>query len=150
MLLACSSRAEISPAEGSPPTSSGSVSAQPSSRLESPTPASPAVDASAPPPSPGATSYYSAAKLAEGPHGGAPLIALPGSIAIDYTVSGTCIFSVGLSTATTDTGLPKLTMSVTGPQIAGTWRLSIKPGRYTVGTGEAVGCVYSINVRDDR
>lgn len=90
------------------------------------------------------------AKLAEGSHGGAPLIVLPGSIAIDYTVSGTCVFSVALSAAATDNGLPKLTMSVTGPEISGTWRLSIKPGRYAVGTGEAVGCVYRINVRDDR
>jgi hypothetical protein len=90
------------------------------------------------------------AKSGEGGQGGPPLVDLPASIAIDYTVSGTCVFSVGLVTETTDIGLPRLTMTVTGPEVAGTWRLSIKPGRYYVATGEAVGCVYSVKVRDDR
>jgi hypothetical protein len=97
----------------------------------------------------GARSYYSATKNAEGGHGGPPLVRLPGSIAIDYTVSGTCEFSLGFATKTSSTGLPKLVMNVTGPKITGTWRVRIKPGRYYVTAGEAVGCTYSLNVRDD-
>ena len=30
------------------------------------------------------------------------------------------------------------------------WHVSIKPGRYYPVIGEAVDCVYSVNVRDDR
>ena len=93
--------------------------------------------------------YYAATKSGEGGHDGPPLLDLPKAIAIDYRVSGTCVFSLGLATETTNVGLPTLTMTVTGPEVAGTWRVSIKPGRYYVGAGEAVGCVYSITVRDD-
>jgi len=98
----------------------------------------------------GATSYYCATKNDEGGHGGPPLLDLPSAIAMDYWVSGTCLFSLGLSTETSAVGLPSLTMTVSGPVVAGTWRMSIKPGRYYPVIGEAVGCVYSVNVRDDR
>lgn len=96
-----------------------------------------------------AATYYSVTKASEGGHGGPPLIELPASIAFDYTASGRCVFSLGLSTATSAKGLPVLTMTLTGPVVTGTWRLSIKPDRYYVLTGEAVGCVYSVSVRDD-
>jgi hypothetical protein len=95
------------------------------------------------------TSYYCATKNDEGGHGGPPLLDLPRQIAFDYRVSGTCVFSLGLSTETSAAGLPSLTMTVTGPEITGTWRVSIKPGHYPV-ISEAVGCLYSVNVRDDR
>jgi hypothetical protein len=98
----------------------------------------------------GATSLYCATKNGEGAHGGPPLLDLPNAIAMDYWVSGTCMFSMGLSTQTSAAGLPSLTKTVNGPAVAGTWRVPIKPGRYYPVIGEAVGCVYSVNVRDDR
>lgn len=123
------------------------VSSAPSATHTTPTPSR----SSAPTEQPSATPnvYYAATKSGEGGHDGPPLLDLPKAIAIDYRVSGTCVFSLGLATETTNVGLPTLTMTVTGPEVAGTWRVSIKPGRYYVGAGEAVGCVYSITVRDD-
>jgi hypothetical protein len=100
------------------------------------------------PPAP--SSYYCAAKNGEGGHGGPPLLDLPGSVAFDYRVSGTCVFSLGLATETSVVGFPSLTMTVSGPEITGTWRVSIKPGSYYPVIGEAVGCLYSVNVRNDR
>ena len=99
-----------------------------------------------------ATSLYCATKNdpGGGGHGGAPVLDLPKTIAMDYWVSGTCVFSLGLSTETSAEVLPSLTMTVSGPAAAGTWRMPIKPGRYSPVIGEAVGCVYSVNVRDDR
>jgi hypothetical protein len=96
------------------------------------------------------TSYYCVTKTSDGGHGGTPLIDLPSSIAFDYSVRGTCVFSLGLSTERSAVGLPALTMTVSGPEITGTWRVAIKPGRYYPVIGEAVGCIYSVNVRDDR
>jgi hypothetical protein len=95
------------------------------------------------------TSYYCATKNGEGGHGGPPLIDLPSSVAVDYRVSGRCVFSLGFSTERSAVGLPALTMTVSGREITGTWRVAIKPGRYYPVIGEAVGCVYSVNVRDD-
>jgi hypothetical protein len=92
---------------------------------------------------------YSVQKFAEGAHGSAPLIDLPAAVAIDYRVSGNCLFSISLATETSTAGLPSMSMSMTGPEVTGTWRLSIAPGRYYVATGEAVGCVYLITVLDD-
>ena len=97
-----------------------------------------------------ATSHYCVTKNGEGGHGGPPLVDLPTAIAMDYWVSGTCTFSLGLSTETSAVGLPSLTMTVSGPAVAGTWRVPIKPGRYYPMIGEAVGCIYRVNVRDDR
>jgi hypothetical protein len=96
------------------------------------------------------TSYFCATKNGEGGHGGPPLLDLPGQIAFDYRVSGVCVFSLGLSTETSAVGLPSLTMSVSGPEITGTWRVSIKAGHYYPVISEAVGCLYSVNVRNDR
>ena len=97
-----------------------------------------------------APGYYCATKNAEGGHGGPPLLHLPEAVVIDYRVSGTCNFSLGFATETSSVGLPSLTVTATGPLIAGTWRPSLKPGRYYPVIGEAVGCVYSVNVRADR
>jgi hypothetical protein len=69
---------------------------------------------------------------------------------MDYWVKGTCTFSLGLSTETSAAGFPSLTMTVSGPTVAGTWRMRIKAGHYYPVIGEAVGCVYNVNVRDDR
>jgi hypothetical protein len=112
-----------------------------------PTPSA-SVSPCAEPPKP--TSYYCATKNGEGGHGGPPLLDLPGQIAFDYRVRGVCVFSLGLSTETSVVGLPSLTMSVSGPEITGTWRVSIKAGRYYPVISEAVGCLYSVNVRNDR
>ena len=133
---------------GASPSLTASPTSTPSSTPE--TTASP--PASVPPcasPS-GAASQYCATKSGEGGHGGPPLLDLPKAIAMDYWVSGTCKFSLGLSTETSAVGLPSLTMTVSGPAVAGTWRVPIKPGRYYPVIGEAVGCVYSVNIRDDR
>jgi hypothetical protein len=94
-------------------------------------------------------SYYCATKNAEGAHGGPPVLDLASAIAIDYWVRGTCPFSLGLSNETSAAGLPSVTMNVSGT-VAGTWRASIKPGHYVPLISEAVGCVYSVNVRADR
>jgi hypothetical protein len=100
------------------------------------------------PPKP--TSYFCATKNGEGGHGGPPLLDLPGQIAFDYRVSGVCVFTLSLASETPAVGFPSLTMSVTGREITGTWRVSIKPGPYYPVISEAVGCLYSVNVRDDR
>lgn len=69
---------------------------------------------------------------------------------MDYWVRGDCVFTLGLSTLQSAAGLPSLTMTVSGPEIDGTRRALIKPGQYRPVIGNAVGCVYSVNVRDDR
>jgi hypothetical protein len=138
--------------------STASPSDSPSLSASSTQPGAPTPEpTSSPPPSippctapSGATSYYCATKNGEGGHGGPPLLDLPNAIAMDYWISGTCEFSLGLSTETSAVGLPSLTMTVSGPIVAGTWRVPIKPGRYYPVIGEAVGCVYSVDVRDDR
>jgi hypothetical protein len=96
------------------------------------------------------TSLYCATKNADGAHGGAPLLDLPSAIAMDYWVRGRCTFTLGLSTLQSSAGLPSLTVTVSGPEVDGTWRASIRPGKYYPVIGEAVGCVYSVNVRADR
>ena len=96
------------------------------------------------------TSFYCATKNDEGAHGGPPVLDLPNAIAMDYWVRGNCVFTLGLSTLQSAAGLPSLTMTVSGPEIDGTWRALIKPGQYYPVIGNAVGCVYSVNVRDDR
>ncbi len=96
------------------------------------------------------TSLYCVTKSAEGPHGGPPVLDLPSAIAMDYQVRGSCLFSLGLATLQSAAGLPSLTMTVSGPEVDGTWRALIKPGQYYPVIGEAVGCVYSVNVRADR
>ena len=98
----------------------------------------------------GATSYYCWTKTEEGMDGGQVVLDLPNAIAMDYWVSGTCVFSLGLDDETSAVGPPGLTITVTGPAVAGTWRVRIKPGQYLMGPDAAVGCVYSFNVRDDR
>lgn len=101
---------------------------------------------------PGATPqvYTSIQKLGDGGHGGLPLTDLPAAIAIDYRVSGHCVFSIRLVAETLIAGLPSLTMTVTGPESAGTWHLVITPGRYYVEPSESIGCVYSVTASDDR
>jgi hypothetical protein len=84
-----------------------------------------------------------------GGHGGPPLIDLPAAIAIDYRVSGTCSFTIALVTATSTVGLPAMTIPMTGPEVDGTWRLSIKPGKYYVEAYDSA-CVYWYVVRADR
>ncbi len=141
LLVGCSASSQsILPAAiRSPSLATGSPTGQPQ----------PLASAS-PSPSPSdATSYMSVTKLAEGGHGVPPPVDLPRAIAIDYTVSGSCEFTVGLQTQSPSKGLPTLAMTVTGPQVEGTWRLLIKPGRYVVAIGEAIGCVFTLNVRDD-
>jgi hypothetical protein len=138
----------VAVAPGTPAaTATPSATAAVSTLSSTPTSSSALASAQASPTS--TTSYWGASKLAEGGHDGPPLLDLPKAIAIDYRVSGTCVFSLGLATATSAGGLPSLTMTVTGPEITGTWRLLIKPGRYYPVVSEAVGCVYSVNVRDD-
>ena len=132
---------------------------------EAPTPSAPLVPTATPAPEststaeasvspcevPGTTtSYYCVDKNGEGFHGGAPIVELPNAVAMDYRVSGTCRFSLSLATETSATGLPSLTINVSGPPVVGTWHVKIKHGRYYPAIGEAVGCVYHVNIRDDR
>jgi hypothetical protein len=62
----------------------------------------------------------------KGAHG-PPVLDLPSAIAMDYRVRGDCVFTLGPSTLQSAAGLPSLTMTVSGPEIDGTWRALIKP-----------------------
>jgi hypothetical protein len=116
-----------------------------------PTPApTPSASLSPCPEAPKLTSYFCATKNGEGGHGGPPLLDLPGQIAFDYRVSGVCVFTLGLASETPGVGFPSLTMAVSGRENTGTWRVSIKAGRYYPVISESVGCTYSVDVRDDR
>jgi len=99
-------------------------------------------------PFPSGTSYFFVEKLGDGGHGVPGPVALPGLIAIDYRVAGTCEFSIELVTDPPTAGLPALTMRVAGGLASGTLHVSIAPGTYTVHLSESVGCTYTVNVRD--
>ena len=100
-------------------------------------------------PSPTPHSYWSAEKLGEGGHDGPPLITVPAAIAVDYTVRGNCLFELNVQTAQQKPAGPHLGFSVTGPEISGSWRVRLIPGDYYIYPGEAIGCIYRFNVRDD-
>jgi hypothetical protein len=145
VLAGCSASASGSPAGSAVPT----ATASPANLEATPSPAATATPAPAPTVEPSVVPspvvYYEVQKNAEGGHGGPPLIALPASIAIDYSVRGTCTFSIDLDTTAITTG-PQLRLAVTGPEMSGTWRLSIPAGSYYVLTGEAVGCTFDVTV----
>jgi hypothetical protein len=145
-VVAMSSFVPTEPPEVSPPTT-GTATAVPPPIVE-PSARPSGSDLCTVPSSP--TSLFCVTKNSEGAHGGAPILDLPNAIAMDYWVRGTCIFRLGLSTLQSAAGLPSLTMTVSGPEVDGTWRALVKPGRYYPVIGEAVGCVYSVNVREDR
>ena len=92
--------------------------------------------------------YYEVTKAGEGGHGGPPLLDLPASISIDYTVNGTCEFDVVVAQGVPDTGLAAATlaMTVTGRTVSGTWPVALAPGRYYVNPGESVGCTFTVRV----
>jgi hypothetical protein len=145
-VVAVSSFVPTEPPAANPSRTSSSTSTPEPTPEPTATPSA-SVDLCTVPSSP--TSYYCATKNAEGAHGGPPVLDLASAIAIDYWVRGTCLFSLGLSSETSAAGLPSLTMNVSGT-VAGTWRASIKPGHYFPAISEAIGCVYSVNVRADR
>ena len=99
---------------------------------------------------PSPTIYTELTKLAEGGHGGPPVLDLPAEVAVDYAVRGSCSFGVRFDTEAGDPTLPSLSLDVTGPEITGTWPIRLEPGQYYVVPDEAVGCTYSITVRADR
>ena len=141
VLAGCSASASGSPSGSAVPTTTASpanLGATPAATPDTTRTAEPSAV-----PSP--IVYYDVQKNAEGGHGGPPLVALPASIAIDYSVLGTCTFSIDLDTAATTAG-PQLRLAVTGSEMSGTWRLSIPAGSYHVATGEAVGCTYHVIV----
>ncbi|MEP7040085.1 MAG: hypothetical protein ABI864_00770 [Chloroflexota bacterium] len=71
------------------------------------------------------------------------------ALAIDYRVSGSCAFGVRLfAEATPDDNVDAPGLTATGPDVAGTWHVTIKPGRYAVAAG-GDGCTWSITVRDE-
>jgi hypothetical protein len=102
-------------------------------------------------PSPSATplSYWSGEKLGEGGHDRPPLLMVPAATSVDYTVRGICDFEFNVDTAQHKPAGPHFAVSVTGPEITGSWRLRLTPGDYYIYPGEAVGCTYTFNVRDD-
>jgi len=128
----------------SPPPPSQSAATEPPALSAAPSP----MLTLAPTPGTTAIVYYEATKNAEGGHGGPPLLDLPASIAIDYTVNGTCEFTIGVFHGVPDNGIAaaKLAMRVTGHTTSGTWPVSLVPGRYYVNPGEAVGCTFNVRV----
>ena len=113
-----------------------------------PTPVVTPVVSPAPEPSP--TVYYEVTKDSDGGHGGPPVLDLPRDIAVDYIVAGTCTFTIAASTETSDAGLPRLTLLVTGSEMRGTWRFRLVPGRYYLSPSEAFGCTFTVRVYADR
>ena len=99
--------------------------------------------------SPSPTIYFEVTKNGEGGHGGAPLLDLPTAIEIDYTANGSCEFTIKVTSGVPDNGLvaAHLAMTVAGPEVSGSWPLTIKPGKYYVVPGEAVGCTFHVTVR---
>ncbi len=146
VVAGCSTSATGSPSVTGPaPTQSPAIVAPSATPAATATPAPTPTAAPSAQPSP--VVYEMFQKNAEGGHGGPALITLPASIVVDYTVRGTCTFTIDLDTATSIAG-PNLKLSVTGPESSGSWHLSIKPGSYYVNPGEALGCTFSITVRD--
>jgi hypothetical protein len=72
------------------------------------------------------------------------------AVAIDYRVTGTCLFGFRLfaeASEADNVDTPRLKPS--GAEVAGTWQLTVKPGRYGLGGG-GDGCSWSVTVREDR
>jgi hypothetical protein len=84
-----------------------------------------------------------------GGHGGLPAVELPASVAIDYWVSGTCDFTIGIVdiTGPTATHVASFAMRMLGTTVEGTWPVEIKAGSYYVVPGDAEGCRFSVTVR---
>lgn len=86
-------------------------------------------------------------KMAEGGHDGPPVLDIPGPVTVDYAVRGTCTFEIDTSTeAGSDAGLPRLSVSVSGPEQRGSWSIELEAGRYVVAPSEAVGCTFDVVV----
>ncbi len=89
---------------------------------------------------------YSVTKNAEGAHGGAPAVSLPASVVVDYTVRGTCDFTVAFQPPTGPAVKPAMSLSVRG-EASGTASFALVPGPYAAVPGEAVGCTFTFVVR---
>jgi uncharacterized protein YceK len=122
------------------------TAATPAASVAAVTPAPTVTPEPSPTPLPTPVTYDEVTKNADGAHGGAPLLDLPASLVIDYSVQGTCSFGVGFSTVTSDSGLPRLSVRVTGPEVTGTWAVTIPAGPYYVEIDEAVGCTFHVVV----
>ena len=90
--------------------------------------------------------YYEVEKTAEGAHGGTPVIDLPASIVVDYTVNGACEFTIEVWSHVPDNAVvvAKLAISVTGTTVSGSWPIHIEAGPSYVAPGEAVGCTFHL------
>jgi hypothetical protein len=72
------------------------------------------------------------------------------AVAVDYRATGSCLFSFRLfAEATTDNNVDTPRLKPSGPEVSGTWHLTVKPGRYALGGG-GDGCSWSVTVREDR
>ena len=149
MIAACSASATGSPT-GAPATIQA---ASPATTAPTSTPAATATPVPTqtiePSVAPSPTIYYEVTKNGEGGHGGAPLLDLPAAIEIDYTAKGTCEFAIKVTFGVPDNGVvaAHLALTVAGPEVSGSWPLTIKPGKYYVVPSEAIGCTFHMTVR---
>jgi len=72
------------------------------------------------------------------------------AVAIDYRATGTCLFSFRLfAEASEADNVDTPSLKPSGAEVAGTWHLTVKPGRYALGGG-GDGCSWSVTVREAR
>ena len=90
--------------------------------------------------------YSQVQKNAEGGHGGPRPIDLPSDVVVDYSVTGTCSFDVSFEPEDGSPTTQSFTLPVSDAA-AGSWDVHLRPGRYLVDIGEAVGCTFLVTVR---
>jgi hypothetical protein len=72
------------------------------------------------------------------------------AVALDYRVSGTCVFGFRLfAEASEADNVDTPSLKPSGAVVTGTWHLTVKPGRYALGGG-GDGCSWAVIVREDR
>jgi hypothetical protein len=91
--------------------------------------------------------YTEIEKTAEGGHGMPPPIDLPAEVVVDYSVTGSCTFTVALAPADGSPAKSSKTVDVMGGTTTDSWKVHLTPGSYVVQLGEAVGCTFKVTVR---
>lgn len=92
------------------------------------------------------TIYTEVQKLSEGAHGGPQPIDLPANVSVDYSVTGTCTFTVSFEPADMTPAKQSMAINVDGAS-TGTWDVQLTPGSYLIQLGEAAGCTFDVTVR---
>jgi hypothetical protein len=165
LLVGCAAQAQPSPSRG---VAIATASAAPTP-IASPAPTpiaspAPAITASAtatmPPPGPTPMWTLTTGDLPPGflyqvaqldpvvdGHGGAPPLALPASVKVEYAVSGTCRFSISIYPEGAGlTPTASFSMTLTSGSVSGTWPVKLRAGSYEVVPADAPGCVFQVTV----